>query len=118
MIKYLPILSVILILCACNRPAPEPQVPLGPCHYYENFLKGTFTTEVFEGKMVFSGGMQGTFETTGMGFNEMLCRYEVTDCEAHSIMTTCEQAQYPTELIFLSENEFTFDNVKYTRLVE
>ncbi len=107
----------VTLLAACDNSTKSDAsatISTDPCAVYDQ-LKGPFSAGHMRGSMIFSGGLSGTMEVTGVDYNEMTCTYTITDCATGTADMKCDGAPYQTTITFDGADRIKIGSIPYDR---
>lgn len=102
-----------------NSDAPSALEAINQTKFCESFditLNGAFWDGFSDGKMTWSGGVEGTVEISGVDYNEMTCTYKVTNCALGQISMVCNQSAYDTTMDLYTADSIKLGTTVYTRV--
>jgi len=69
-----------------------------------------------EGIVTWTGGLTGNVEFSGVDYNDMICTYEIKDCETSEIVLNCNGAEFPTTIEVNEDRSILLNSSLYKRL--
>lgn len=79
-------------------------------------LSGQYQHAANEGDVIWTGDLTGSVEFSGVDFNDMICTYEIIDCETGAISMNCNGANFETIVVVREDNSIMLNSSLYNKL--
>ena len=122
---YLSFISLMLswTTTSCDRRGSTPkgadeEIPYETyCNSFNTALNGVFHDPTTEGTFTWKGGVAGTVEIAGAGYNDITCTYTVTDCEEGSVSMNCDGGGYDTQILLYTPDSIMVGQTVFVRVI-
>ncbi len=113
--RYGILSCVVMILFAACQHSANAKSSSDPCSVLAQALQETYINTTREGQLIFSGGLEGTMDASGVDYNAMTCTYKVVDCLNGKLNMRCDGSQFSVDFIMYSRDSIFFADATYLR---